>query len=201
MSYQQSSNEQPYPQQQPPVMSPHGGGGSTDFQGILKAQGNRPLVIAGAGALLTLIGYLAFPIWGYSIKGLSESGISIPGSSGSYGLSDVGSLNAGGLYSLTWLVLIASIVALVVVGLMLFAPRAVAQLTPRLAAITLTVCGAICVLWTVLDFLKLNSFKGINSSGPGYSAGISWGMYALILTSIVLLVGGVMQLQRSPKVM
>lgn len=199
MSYQQSSNEGPYQQQQPPVMSPRPAG-SIDFMGIVKSQDARPLVIAGVGAILTLIGYLAFPVWSFSIKGFSAGGFSSPGTSGSFGLGDIGggTINAGGIYSLTWLVLIASIVATIVVGLMLFAPRMVAQLTPRLAAITLTVCGGICVVWTLLDFLKLNGTKGVSGSGAGYSYGISWGMYAVILTSIVLLVGAVMQLRRTP---
>lgn len=170
--------------------------------GIVKSQDARALVIAGVGAILTLIGYFAFPIWGYSIKGFSVAGVSTPGSSGSFGLGDIGgnTINAGGIYGLTWLVLIASLVATAVVVIMLFFARSVPQLTPRLAAITLTVCGGICVLWTVLDFLKLNSYKGISGSGAGYSFGLSWGMYAVILTSIVLLVGAIMQLRRTPAI-
>lgn len=197
MSYQQSSNEGPFQQQQPPVMSPRPAG-SVDFQGALKAQENRALVIAGVGAILTLIGYFTFPMWSASFKGFSSSGISIPGSSTSINMGDVGKI--GGIYGLSWLILIASIVATAVVVIMMFFARSVAQLTPRLAAITLTVCGGVCVLWSLLDFLKLNSYKGISGSGSGYSFGISWGMYALIITSIVLLVGAVMQLRRTPAI-
>jgi hypothetical protein len=193
MSYQQSSNEGPM--QQPPVMTPRPAG-SIDFQAALTSQENRPLVIAGVGAILTLIGYLAFPIWSASFKGFSGGGVSVPGSSSSINMGDVGKI--GGIYGFSWLILIASIAAVIVVGLMLFAPRALAQLTPRMASIILTVCGAVCVVWALLDFLKLNSYKGISGSGAGYSFGIAWGMYALILTSLVLLVGAIMQLRRTP---
>lgn len=198
MSYQQSPSEGPYQQQQPPVMSPQGGG-SIDFQGILKSQQARPYVIAGAGALIALIGYLALPFWGYSFKASASAFTQAVSTSGSYGGSDMHLL--GGIYGLSWLVLIASIVGVVVAGLMLFAPKMVAQLTPRLAAMTLTICGAVSTVLLVLDWLKLNSYKGLFSSvGSGFSAGVSWGMYVTILASIALLVGGVMQLQRSPKV-
>lgn len=194
MSFQQSSNEGPY--QQPPVMSPRPTG-SVDFQGAIKAQENRSYVIAGAGALLALISYLLFPVWGYSYNGAGAS--FIPASERSASIK-AGSINdIGGIYGLTWLVLIASIVALAVVAVILFAPRAVAQLTPRLAAIILTACGVVSVFLLLLDWLKLNSYKGLfASAGSGFSAGTSWGMYVLILASIALLVGGIMQLRRSP---
>lgn len=194
MSFQQSSNEGPY--QQPPVAT-SGQPGSIDFQAVMKSQEARPLVIAGAGGLVVFLAYLLLPVWGYSYNGAGAS--LLPAAERSATIK-AGSINdIGGIYGLTWLALIASIVVVVVAAVLLFAPKAVAQLTPRLAAIIVTACGGVCVVLFLLDWLKLNSYKGAFTGAPsGFSYGVSWGLYVLLLASIAMLVGGVMQMRRNP---
>jgi hypothetical protein len=195
MSYPQQPPNDPQQYQQPgyPQRPPAPAPGTPQMNvdlSALTAPENRAYLIAGIGGLVAFLGYFILPYWSWSYHfGTGASAVSNSG-------SDTGSA-FGSWLSLSML---GGLVALVVAGLMALGISAIPQLTPQLASRILLGSGVASALGLVIFLFQYSSDTsgtGFLSSVAGLSFGLSFGFFLAVLATIAMLVGGVMQMQRT----
>jgi hypothetical protein len=171
--------------QQPPQPYPYGmqpaAGGAMNFAMLTQPQ-QRGFMIVGIGAVLVLIAFF-LPLYSVSTASLFGSPAS----------SEV--VSAAGSGFLAWLVLLCSLAA---GGLAVW--RGVTSqpsgLTRRGASITAIVLGSVAVLLMVL---LVFAGQALNGSFFGLvSVSVTFGGWILLIATVGILVGGIMQINTKP---
>jgi hypothetical protein len=135
-------------------------------------------IAVGAGLIIGLIA-LFLPWYSYSS---SDNGIA--GVTGGFSYSgSVSGLN----YWTGWFFFLAVLVGLALIILRTFVPSVAIPALPLNDSMTYIVVGAVmavaALLWLVIG-------APASFSGPGYSAGVSFGLFIGVITGIVVAVGG-----------
>jgi len=135
-------------------------------------------IVVGAGLIIGLIA-LFLPWYSYSS---SDNGIA--GVTGGFSYSgSVSGLN----YWTGWFFFLAVLVGLALIILRTFVPSVAIPALPLNDSMTYIVVGAVmavaALLWLVIG-------APASFSGPGYSAGVSFGLFIGLITGIAVAVGG-----------
>jgi hypothetical protein len=86
-----------------------------------------------------------------------------------------------------WLFFLALLVGLVLLVLRLFAPQVAVPALPQSDAMLFTIIGVFMAVMVIL-WLLLGS--GSTVSGPGYSAGPSFGLFVGLIAAVIVAIGG-----------
>jgi hypothetical protein len=135
-------------------------------------------IVVGAGLIIGLIA-LFLPWYSYSS---SDNGIA--GVTGGFSYSgSVSGLN----YWTGWFFFLAVLVGLALIILRTFVPSVAIPALPLNDSMTYIVVGAVmavaALLWLIIG-------APASFSGPGYSAGVSFGLFIGVITGIAVAVGG-----------
>jgi hypothetical protein len=135
-------------------------------------------VVVGAGLIVGLIA-LFLPWYGYSYSTGSIAGVTS-------GFSDSGSV--GGLnYWTGWFFFLFVLIGLALIILRTFAPTVAIPALPLNDSMTYIVIGAVmavaALLWLIIG-------APASFSGPGYSEGVSFGLFVGLICGIAVAVGG-----------
>ena len=132
----------------------------------------------GAGLIVALIAiFLPWYSASYNVSGIAG----IPGYSGS--------VSTGGFsYWTGWFFFLATLVGIALFALRTFVPTVAIPALPLNDAMTYVSIGAFMVVMAVLWLLLGSGAASV--SGPGYSAGASFGLFIGIIAAAAVVVGG-----------